>query len=83
MTMHDLFTIVVHESDGPKAVVPFDSNPGCESDEGMLVYLSSLAAGHSAMHQNELYDLGCKPMRLVDYIGAIQGCEDAPSSDSK
>jgi hypothetical protein len=72
--MYDLFTVVIPSDQGPHAVPPCDSNPR-GSSEGMLVYDNKADATAAAAHQNEMYDLECVPMRLVDYISEIQGIE--------
>jgi hypothetical protein len=58
------FWTVVH-SDTGEPVLPFDANPESD-DEGMLVYLSKIAAEASARHQAETYDLTCQAKRLAD-----------------
>lgn len=56
----DLWTL---QNEDGQPVVPYDSNPG-HHDEGMLVYRSEEAAESASQHQNEMYELNCKPCRL-------------------
>ena len=57
---------VVCDDEFGEPILPFDCNPGCEDDEGMLVYRSRDAAFSAAAHQENLYGIDCHAELLRD-----------------
>ena len=57
---------VVCDDEFGEPILPVDCNPGCEGDEGMLVYRSKEAADSSANHQSGMYGIPCHAEQLCN-----------------